>query len=214
LDAKFVFDQKLGTNARGQQTLGACYFEPTYKICIDPSITGDDPRFRFTLAHELGHLSLHRKLRLEFQSLDATARAILDGEDDLTGGPRQLQTPRDFLEWQANSYAAALLMPRVTFAGELRTSQTALGITRGIGVVWLTDGSGSRHDYDETVRRLSSAYQTSRTATRIRLQELDLLRDLRATQEAVAIGALGRGLSEALQQLLRRYDSWTENNDN
>lgn len=80
----------------------------------------ESTRLRFTLAHELGHLSLHRNLRLDFQSLDATARAIVDGERELQIGHRVLESPGDFLEWQANSYAAALLMPRITFTPELK----------------------------------------------------------------------------------------------
>ena len=75
LGATFSFDQMLGNNSAGERIIGACYFHPRFAILVDSSSAGDmqSARFRLTLAHELGHLSLHRKLRLDFQSLDATA---------------------------------------------------------------------------------------------------------------------------------------------
>jgi len=218
LNARFIFNRQLGKTTRGHQILGACYFEPIYQICVDPSLSGDAQRlrFRFTLAHELGHLSLHRKLRLQFQSLDATARAILDGANDFVPGRRGLVTSRDFLEWQANSYAAALLMPRATFVNELRKQQTEMGISR-VGVVWLSNSPGSDCDYTEIVNRLSFVYQTSVTATRIRMQELGLLRGYRSPEARTPQGTdsaltLNDAMSEALKGLLRRFESPSDEN--
>ena len=47
----------------------------------------------------------------------------------------------------------------------------------------------------------------------LRLQELDLLRDWRQIMEPAAIGAPEGALSSALQELLRRFDSPVEDND-
>jgi Zn-dependent peptidase ImmA (M78 family) len=211
LGATFTFDQTLGNNSAGERIIGACYFEPRFAIFVDSSLASDmhSARFRFTLAHELGHLSLHRKLRLDFQSLDATARAIIDTQAHIDSLPRRLETPRDFLEWQANAYAAGLLMPRATFARELKRQHIDMGITRSPGIVYLNDERSSDDDYREAVARLSDIYQTSRTATQIRLRELDLLRDWRRSSEAVsgADNALSQSISSVVQQLLRRWDS-------
>ena len=75
----FCFDKSLGTNSKGQRVHGACYFAPRLEIAIDPGLAEktDSPRFRFVLAHELGHLTLHRKLSLDFSSLDASDVGIL-----------------------------------------------------------------------------------------------------------------------------------------
>jgi len=213
LGATFHFDQELGLTSQGQKILGACYFEPAFAIFVDPSLQSADgsARFRFTLAHELGHLSLHRNLRLDFQSLDATARAIVDGERDLQPGPRELITPRDFLEWQANSYAAALLMPRVTVRSALALQQLDMGITRRPGMVYLSDGTGSANDFREIVHRLSTVYQTSTTATRIRIQELGLLHDGRQSSTPFeGQVTMPQALSQALQDLLAKRDSPSE----
>ncbi|MHB8495071.1 MAG: hypothetical protein ACYC9Z_02900 [Casimicrobiaceae bacterium] len=95
---------------------------------------------------------MHRNQRLDFQSLDATATAIVDGERELQIGHRVLETPRDFLEWQANFYAAALLMPRVTFASEQKRQQHDMGITRS-GFLYLSEQPSSATDHREIVRR-------------------------------------------------------------
>ena len=67
IDVAFDFSTPRGLNRRGQRVLGACYFAPRPAIRIDPSLPVDSPRFRFVLAHELGHLSLHRRLDLHFR---------------------------------------------------------------------------------------------------------------------------------------------------
>jgi hypothetical protein len=209
--ASFHFDRDLGLNSSGQKILGACYFKPKFAIFVDPSLSRDSERarFRFTLAHELGHLSLHRNLRLDFQSLDATNRAIFDGEGELGRGPRVLTTPRDFLEWQANSYAAALLMPRLTFGPELLRQQRDMGITRRPQRIYLNDHPHSAADLREMVRRLGCVYQTSNTAIRIRLQELDLIRDLRSSSSDHLDGlvSMPKALSTAVADLLSKWKS-------
>jgi Zn-dependent peptidase ImmA (M78 family) len=126
--------------------LGECIFSPQLAIRIDPSLLAleESPRFRFTLAHELGHMSLHRNLPLDFQSLDASQKAIIDSEHDVAPEPRELKTPRDWLEWQANSYAAALLMPQPTVGDEIARVQAALGIARNLGRIRL-DGQRATH---------------------------------------------------------------------
>ncbi|WP_297437267.1 XRE family transcriptional regulator [uncultured Clostridium sp.] len=67
---------------------------------------GDDKnsavRSRFDLAHELGHLILHRNLTKE------------DFEED--------EKLKDIIEFQANTFAGALLLPRESFSKELITS--------------------------------------------------------------------------------------------
>src|SRR5690606_28627587 len=75
---------------------------------ISPSKLG---RFRFTLAHEAGHWRLHRSL---FQR-HANQPELLPDRDDR---PEYVCRSSDNspLEWQANFFAAALLMPREILA--------------------------------------------------------------------------------------------------
>lgn len=82
------------------------YKDGEYSILINNSMPAT--RQNFTLGHELGHFFLHKK---ELQS----DRAIIDGEDSLDG--QRILYRRDDgqdnkrLEFEANNFAAGLLMP-------------------------------------------------------------------------------------------------------
>ncbi len=77
----------------GAGVLGATYVDER-RIVVDPSVTSHDGRFRFTAAHELGHMLLHADTRRRFQESVSLRDA----------GDRRL-------ERQADRFAAALLMP-------------------------------------------------------------------------------------------------------
>lgn len=91
--------------------LGGIYFQEK-KIAIDLSLVPEDfpamrGRYRFTLAHELGHWRLHRHLYLR----RAGERALLS---NLPARPDHVlrSGDSDRKEIQANRFAACLLMPR------------------------------------------------------------------------------------------------------
>jgi Zn-dependent peptidase ImmA (M78 family) len=129
------FDFPLGTSVRGKKILGQFLFEPVPTIFIDRSLEKDGPRFRFTLAHELGHFALHRRLKLNFGELDKPG--IQDTRADFHLGRRQRVTNRDWLEWQANTFAAALLLPRATLWKAIVEKQLDLGVTHNLGRIFV-----------------------------------------------------------------------------
>lgn len=104
-----------------------------------------DPRARMTVAHELGHLLLHSGQRVFHFGVKL---------DDRRFDP----------EWQADEFAAALLMPREAFR-HMRTIQQAMkefGVSRGAAIrrasvigIRLTDrggytfGSRKKKGYDK-----------------------------------------------------------------
>ena len=69
-------------------------------------------RYRFTLAHEIGHYVFHSDLIASFhpQSVADWSKFVL-GIDEETYG---------WLEWQAYSFAAAVLVPRVSLKQNFR----------------------------------------------------------------------------------------------
>lgn len=71
------------------------------EIDVSSSLVGQEARFRFTIAHELGHVVLHPRLRAEF-------REMADGD----------YVERK-IEVEANRFAAAFLMPLPALASEL-----------------------------------------------------------------------------------------------
>lgn len=62
----------------------------------------NDPQARFTAAHEMGHAFLHA---------NETALGTFPFRHSLTTAPRSKLRPYEDPEWQANSFAAAVLMP-------------------------------------------------------------------------------------------------------
>lgn len=96
------------------------------------SILADDikqqNRYQFTLAHEIGHWILQRKELL----YDENQISLFDTIQDLSEKDsiqclnrfvnpeyNTLITDLDWLEWQANYFASAILMPKIIFLKEL-----------------------------------------------------------------------------------------------
>lgn len=82
--------------------LGAVYIKDRL-ICADEALLGDhtEGRLNFTLAHEAGHWMLHRKFVTAAEESPAKRTAILCRKKDA----------KKPLEWQADYFAACLLMP-------------------------------------------------------------------------------------------------------
>lgn len=86
----------------GADVLGAAFTEDG-EILIDERVLKHEGRFRFTCAHELGHIALHRGVRGVFH--DHAFDANLDSPDRY--------------EQQADRFAAAFLMPLPLLEREL-----------------------------------------------------------------------------------------------
>lgn len=93
----------------GSQTLGRARPQDR-EIEISELLVNDEPRFRFTAAHELGHVVLHSKVTEEFRE-----------EDD-----------RDFydkaIEREADRFAAAFLIPIPSLCAELAAAASGAGL--------------------------------------------------------------------------------------
>jgi Zn-dependent peptidase ImmA (M78 family) len=92
-------------------------------------VNQSDPpyRKRFTIAHELGHHFLHLLQDGEF----------IDGEANLFRSPKGDQstwTPLQRREWQANAFAAALLMPEDLLRSEWEDTQSVDELARRFNV--------------------------------------------------------------------------------
>lgn len=168
------FTEYLGVSKEGHKFLG--YYAPGRRhIAVDASLLADDPRLPFTIAHELGHFYLHTGVSPA--AIDPAWSATLsDTTRDLVVRRVASTSPRSLLEWQANRFAGAILIPRRTARDALVGVQRELGITRNLGQIWRGRPRAQR-DFRETVRRLSAVYQVSQSATRVRLSTLGMLHE-------------------------------------
>jgi hypothetical protein len=133
---------------------------------VHPKRTG---RYYFTLAHEAGHWRLQRVHYLE----DPNQGALFTGG---LGKPAYVCRSGDKrpVEWQANRFAAYLLMPRDMVLAEWG------GWRGGLDTAYLND---MKRGVDETAeaamerfcRPLADRFQVSGEAMRIRLEDLGLL---------------------------------------
>jgi Zn-dependent peptidase ImmA (M78 family) len=175
---QFQADCDLGVSERGLKVLGMCQFRPRI-IYLDRSLDPNGPQFRFTLAHELGHLVLHRNLWLNPSELDMPMNQVRDDRSHVyIGSRRAIRTARDRLEFQANAFAASLLMPRNTLTQAVSDIQGKLGIRRS-GRIFVDSQPTNFIDYLKVTNELVEIYRVSRTALVIRLKNLNLLEDQR-----------------------------------
>lgn len=172
---KFVFDD-LGLRQDGKKILGGVNFK-TNTLSLDQSLHGDGPisiAARFTAAHEIAHWVLHRWFYAKW-NLNETESSDELTDDDSTLFRLLELTPRDRLEQQANTFAAAFVMPAATFPKALAAAQLRAGIPKNFGQVFLNADSKSREDFWAVIKDLSMIYGVSKQSVQIRLKTLKLV---------------------------------------
>lgn len=90
-------------------------------IILDSSLYEDESKEtlrRFTLAHECGHILFHRQY---FKNSELPAGYLNDNKQDIVGKRRDLLSDRDWLEWQANTISACLLMNKFAVIKYIRS---------------------------------------------------------------------------------------------
>ena len=166
---EFIFDENLGVNSKGSEILGKLTFYP-HKIFVSSSLEENSPRWRFTLAHEVGHFLLHRK---SFKELFTSG--YYETDDSLTwDGLNNSKNLR--LEWQANSFASSLLLPRDSFISIVINSVKKLGINKfSNGIIYLDDQKDNIYTYQQILFLLKQEFNVSLQAINYRLIQLKLL---------------------------------------
>ena len=131
------------------------------------------PRRRFTVAHECSHWILHRTYhspdnqRFTFRT-QRWSPYIACRSANIEKKQHILTTDEDWEEWQADTLAAALLMPFATFnwvAGRL--------VKNYCGKRYLTDRVN--REYIEIVEEVANEFRVSKTAAEIRMKQLGFI---------------------------------------
>jgi hypothetical protein len=157
---------------RSVPPLGRIQFEPLIIDLYNQDVhhLGRD---RFTLAHELAH---HLLGHGEFMR-----REFCDEDDFVLGGQgRRLGSDISRMEYQSNYFASSLLMPRTNFVADFWRVLKQLDIQdKGYGALYVDNQRCNVDNYMYVTTALRGIYHVSRAATRIRLESLGLLRDVR-----------------------------------
>ena len=128
------------------------------KIAIDQILETKPDIKRFTQAHEIGHWVLHKELNLENFS-----------DSELTLNQNQIpSTPLDWIEWQANNFAACLLMPTQSILDAIQQKIKLLKIQTK------TDDKKEiirPHEYLKLIQSLQFQFGVSKTALALRIKK-------------------------------------------
>lgn len=109
---------------KGKKLNGYCDIE-NKKIFIDVSLR-DTEQFAFVCAHEIAHFFLHTNVQMSQMIYDN----LNDSAYDSATGKYLLTNEKHWLEWQANQFAAALIMPYRCVLGKLEAWQMREGISK------------------------------------------------------------------------------------
>lgn len=169
---KFAFESDLGNSPDGDQYRGRFHI-PSTTILIDKSLPLGGERFNFTLAHELAHFVLHRKIDYSVIKKEREEQ-LSDTHGQLMLDQIQGKNPRDLIEWQANKFASSILLPRLTVPVAVINKQVELGMRRA-GTIFHDHQPRNRHDYHQIMEHLVGIFITSKTAIKYRLRELNIL---------------------------------------
>lgn len=150
---------------------------PVVKIADALNAPHLENRLRTTLTHEYGHVLFHRFMFEDLQkgpaSLFANATEVQGNKchrDTITGA-----SERDWMEWQAGYACGAILMPVTPlveavqrFRSENNVVYTNLSLQSEVGQKLITE--------------VSTNFQTSRDAARVRLLKKGVLTDMGSSQ--------------------------------
>lgn len=116
-------------------------------------------RFRFTCAHELGHQVLHRSRRGAFTDANV-----------MHSGPKQR------VEWEADRFAAAFLMPIPLVIEQLFLLRDELGVPREQMATLLQSGEAALSMWRDTfLPAIAARFGVSRESAVYRFGEIELI---------------------------------------
>jgi hypothetical protein len=167
------YTMSLGRTKYDKVILGKTQLKPL-GLYVDVSLV-NDPRFKFVLGHELGHVVLHRFVDMKKTGYEE--QEIIDTKINFFTGKKNLQTPRDWLEWQANYFSSAILMPRLSIMKAVIQKQEEMGIKRNLGRIILEAKEYSVADYKKIQEHLTLVYSVNATNVECRLKDLGILID-------------------------------------
>lgn len=153
--------------------LGATWFEKK-RIVVDASLEHQEGRYAFTLAHEVGHWLLHRPL----YEMEKTAPLLFPREGsqplaDVVCRDSQRAAPA---EWQANQFAARLLMPADDVRAAVSRLRDASHFVEDIDAIQSAQDPVAFRRLAAVVIDDGGFSNVSNEAMRVRLQELSIIK--------------------------------------
>ena len=137
------------------------------RVRISETLTTDkrmSNRLRTTLTHELGHVHFHSFLFDSEQSGNLFDDQAVPRSNKCTRAAISQATQTDWMEWQAGYACGAFLMPATALASTIREFLRLRQLTVARFGLFSEDGQ-------ELIQTVCDAYEVSRDAARVRLQQ-------------------------------------------
>lgn len=143
-------------------------------VLISPNLFGRDNRSRrkYTEAHEGSHKILHTDYFYNLQYKNKGAQLCVVCRN-IENYKKRKTNDSDWMEWQADSLAAALLMPKDIFSYVAKNAIRNAGVKRGYLI------SGNPNDkqlFWQIINEISSKFSVSHRAAQIRMIHLGLIK--------------------------------------
>jgi Zn-dependent peptidase ImmA (M78 family) len=139
-------------------------------ITIDRSVA-ESERFSFVLLHEVAHYFLHTGLQINQQTYDN----LSDSDYNTAIGKHELVNERHWMEWQANHFAACILMPEWVVKFQLIVYQTTNYI-RNKGTIYVDSAPHNIQLFKVTIDHLATYFGVSHSVMEYRMADLGIIR--------------------------------------
>ena len=169
------------SDENGHEILGSANFDQKTILIHDHK---NKSRERFTIAHEIGHFYLKHDRYLRSESII---------ESDLFNNNHNNNAYFNYerLEFQANAFAAHLLLPENHFIKKTCEYRSVLDIRdRGNGFIYVDDQPCNIRDYLSLLSRLSSYFNVSQEAIEVKFKKMNILTDERKHQTTLPVSTI------------------------
>jgi hypothetical protein len=179
LDVTIRTVKEIGQDILGAPILGEISFAPK-RILIARAPHHTMFSRKFTIAHELGHLLLNHGRYLKREIFSEDQASLSDDQADSAGVRLIDVVDIKYVEWQANHFASALLLPHQQFILAFERLLAQYDVRdRGYGILYLDNQVCNRNTYLLVTNKLREQFRVSRKVVEIRLKGLHLLTDNR-----------------------------------
>ena len=159
-----------------RQRYGEFTISPHMRILVHSGLAFWGPRFKATLAHEIGHFVLHRKL-LSPSTYISTERPVPIPSEISSFGRMAGLSDLHWVEWQANEFMASLLLPRTGLVARVIASKKRLGLRSG--PIYIDNQSCTQIDAGQIIAGIALDTMIQYPIVLERLQRFDLIDDRR-----------------------------------
>lgn len=125
-------------------------------------------RYKFVLAHEIGHCILHDGLVIK----DEVLYTMSDSEYNFRTDIYILKNDKTWIEWQANYFATCLTMPKYYIIARLFYYQQTFGLREG--KLYIDDDITNIKSFAKILDLLSFHFELSKSSIINRVKELDM----------------------------------------